>query len=140
MKVTPGRQPGKDLSDGTRFAAPTITFMYTRGRGHNTNRSTPGFREVYKLQAGACKLRNKLHVTQRASTQAANRTIRIRTDFEPKPQAHMGEQCLKQNLVTNDRGNIPVDSQPKPAARSCTRSASNYNKKQHKKYASRLLD
>ena len=43
MKVTPGRQPGRDVKDRTRFWAPVVTFMFQNagGRGQRRNHSTP---------------------------------------------------------------------------------------------------
>ena len=45
MEVTPGRQPGRDEKERTRFLAPMVTYMCVKpagGRGHHTNHSTPG--------------------------------------------------------------------------------------------------
>ena len=59
MEVTPGRQPGRDEKERTRFVAPMVTYMCVKpagGRGHHTNRSTPGpwrdFKQTKRLPPG----------------------------------------------------------------------------------------
>lgn len=103
MKVTPGRQPGRDLRDGRRFCGPYGNLHVYR-RKRSSHKSFHSCLLKCRQAAGSkSRLCHCLHVTQSASAQPANRTKRNCAELYgplPKPEELRGERHLEQNLVT----------------------------------------